>query len=91
MDETSMRLFLDCVGHVPAFPLADMSASGKAPTCRSTPPQRPFPPPAGNAEAEPHRLNEMGSGGAFQLSQSARGGKADAGYLEARTMKLELR
>ena len=33
----------------------------------------------------------MGSGGAFQLSQSARGGKADAGYLEARTMKLELR
>ena len=27
----------DCVGHVPAFPLADMSASGKAPTCRSSP------------------------------------------------------
>ena len=24
-------------GHVPAFPLADMSASGKAPTCRSGP------------------------------------------------------
>jgi hypothetical protein len=30
-------------------------------------------------------------GGAFQLSQSARGGKADAGYLEARTKKLEPR
>jgi hypothetical protein len=38
----SIRPLLDCAGHVPAFPLADMSASEKAPTCRSSPLQRPF-------------------------------------------------
>jgi hypothetical protein len=62
LDYEFMRLFLDCAGHVPAFPLADMSASGKAPTCRSSPPQRPFSLPAGNTVAETRHWNEMDSG-----------------------------
>ncbi|MEY4569765.1 MAG: hypothetical protein RLZZ398_1204 [Verrucomicrobiota bacterium] len=46
--------------------------------------QRPFP-PAGNAGAEPVAGMKWVLGGrGFQLSEDARGGKVDAGYLEAR-------
>ena len=84
-DPRDLRLFLDCAGHVPTFPLADMSEQSSPNDHFHLLLETPEP----NLVAGMKRVLRVLR--AFQLSEDTRGGKADAGYLEARAKKLEPR